>query len=341
MRLRNHILFWVAYVLFKTYLNLSPETMTLWRNNLLLVSSQLIYLIAKIPLVYTCFFIIDNYLQGKWKQWQAIILITVAFCIAIVGMTLLNHKIILPHILGIASSTSPFNSESLVYHLFTLIFVAGAAISIRFVRKQYKSSIREIELQKEKSETELKYLKSQINPHFLFNTLNNIYSLARKGSEQTAESILKLSKLMRFMLYEANHSHILLTDELKLIQDYIALERLRYTDRLTITYNESIDNLQQRIAPLILIHFVENAFKHGASESRFESYISIDIKLKEAVLIATIKNSKTKELHEEGKKPIGLENIKRQLELVYPKHQLDVQDHADHFIVNLTLSLSK
>jgi LytS/YehU family sensor histidine kinase len=188
----------------------------------------------------------------------------------------------------------------------------------------------------------LKYLKSQLNPHFLFNTLNNIYALAQKESIHTPEAILKLSKLMRFMLYEASKSDILLTEEIRMIEDYISLEKLRYTDRLSITFNHSIDNANQRIAPLLLIHFVENAFKHGLSESRNEAFIKINISLTEGLLQASISNSKADKLtQEKNQGSIGLDNIKRQLQLIYPSHRLMIKDEATTFTVVLNLTLSQ
>jgi len=341
LRLRNHLLFWLTYVFFKTYLNVSADSELDWDDHLNLLLSQLSFLMMKVPLVYFCFFVIDNYLSGKWKQIKSFVLLICAYSLAIVGMTIINHKIVLPYFLKWNSSVSIFAIGSLMYHFFNLIFITGAAVSIRLFRRQYKARLKELELQKEKTETELKYLKGQINPHFLFNTLNNIYSLARKGSEHTAESVLRLSKLMRFMLYESGNQSILLADELKLIQDYIELEKLRYSSRLKITYQESIDNPHQKIAPLILIHFVENAFKHGASESRAraESYILINIILKDGLLSAIISNSKSEVYNLAELKPIGMENIKRQLELVYPNHQLLISDQSDKFMVELIIPL--
>jgi len=141
------------------------------------------------------------------------------------------------------------------------------------------------------------------------------------------------------MLYEASNDTILITDELKLIQDYIALEKLRYGDRLRITYEEVLDNPQQTIAPLMLIHFIENAFKHGASESRFDSFIHIKVTLVKGLLQVVVTNSKADTADKPGSK-IGLENIRRQLELVYPKHELTFQDDPDKFTVSLTLPLA-
>jgi LytS/YehU family sensor histidine kinase len=203
-----------------------------------------------------------------------------------------------------------------------------------------QSKINEQVLQKEKAIAELKFLKAQISPHFLFNTLNNIYSLARKESKLTPEVILKLSKLMRFMLYDASSPTILLIDELKLIEDYIALEKLRYSDRLRVEFKSDLDFPSQRMAPLLLIHFVENAFKHGASESRFDSFISIHVELKKGMLLAKITN--TTEEHQQLKEDnaIGLNNMKRQLELLYPKHTLTITKEIRKFSIELIIPLS-
>lgn len=345
-RVGLHILFWTAYALFKTYLNVSASSDAFfsdqpidWPNVLLNVRIQILVLVVKLPLVYFTFFLFDQFIFKRWSLITTVTLSVVVFTISSIALTLLYKLYILPIVLNYQGSIDVYNINSLIYYFFTLIFVVGVASSFRLLKRQYQSKIKEAELQKEKTQAELKYLKGQINPHFLFNTLNNIYSLARKGSDQTSDAVLKLSKLMRFMLYEASNDTILITDELKLIQDYIALEKLRYGDRLRITYEEVLDNPQQTIAPLMLIHFIENAFKHGASESRFDSFIHIKVTLMKGLLQVVVTNSKADTASKPGSK-IGLENIRRQLELVYPKHELTFQDDPDKFTVSLTLPLA-
>jgi LytS/YehU family sensor histidine kinase len=351
-RVRRHILFWTAYVLFKAYLNLATSgTVEVSMEELLAVLlSQLAYLVVKIPLVYFCFYVIDRYLEMKWGLWTSVPVLVVAVAVASVGMSVCNHLIVIPLIYETASNVRILSIGSLVYHSFTLTFVAGAATSIRLFRRQYRSQMREVVLQKEKTEAELKYLKGQINPHFLFNTLNNIYSLARKGSDQTSEAILRLSKMMRFVLYEASSQTIPLKDELTLIQDYIKLEELRYSNRLAVTYTTNVDDPEQRIAPLLLIHFVENAFKHGASESRAESFVNVNIELSRKLLRATIVNSKPAlpdvALTESGSEikkngvSIGMENVKKQLNILYPLHRLDIRDEGQKYAVELSISFN-
>jgi LytS/YehU family sensor histidine kinase len=335
-RIRRHILFWTAYVLFKTYLNISDNLELPLSDYVAVILAQLTFLLVKIPAVYFCFYVIDRYVEMKWGLGQSMGALAATLAIGSVGISLCNHLIVLPLILHVNSSVPILAVGSLVYHTFNLSFVVGAAISIRLFRRQHQSKMREVILQKEKTEAELKYLKAQINPHFLFNTLNNIYSLARKGSDQTAESILRLSKMMRFVLYDAANPRILLRDELTLIQDYIKLEELRYTSRLEVKYSENVDDPGQKIAPLLLMHFVENAFKHGVSESRAESYVNVNIELTQKVLRATIVNSKPGEVKRNGT-AIGMENVKKQLIILYPQHRLDVRDEPQKHSVQLTI----
>lgn len=347
-RIASHILFWSGYVFFKTYLNVSAGSSALIPDSYpdiarygLLAGAQVTFLVIKVPLVYGSFYCIDRYLDHRWNRGVVIGLLGILFSIAVVGMALVNHLFILPVLFSYHDASPDFlKMDSMLYHFFTLVFVVGVASSLRLLNKQYKSRLRESELQQEKTETELKYLKNQINPHFLFNTLNNIYALARKQSEQTPEAVMKLSKLMRFMLYEASSPQILLMDELQLIEDYIALEKLRYADRLVVEYKKKIDNVEQRIAPLLLIHFVENAFKHGAGESRFGSFISIEVTLEKGLLTAGVTNTTESTLGSGNDKHIGLENIKRQLELLYPQHSLTLTNDQEHFKVQLSIRLN-
>jgi two-component system, LytTR family, sensor kinase len=203
-----------------------------------------------------------------------------------------------------------------------------------------KSKENEKNLVKEKLETELKFLRNQTNPHFLFNTLNNIYALSLKKSDDTPEVVLKLSKLLNFMLYESRKASISIGDELKILDDYIELERIRYNGRLEISFIREIDNESEQMAPLLLLSFVENAFKHGASESRFESYIHIDMKLQAGILNFSIENNKENCEKQQSTGNIGLANVRRQLELMYTDYDLKVDDETNRFNVGLMINLN-
>ncbi|MDF2188919.1 histidine kinase [Paraflavitalea sp. CAU 1676] len=218
--------------------------------------------------------------------------------------------------------------------------VAACAVAMKFLRMSWQSRIREKKLLQEKLEAELKFLRSQTNPHFLFNTLNNIYALARKKSDDTADVVMKLSKLLRFMLYESRKERIPVSGEIRMIEDYLELEKIRYNERLTIRFEKDIDDSTQHIAPLLLLPFIENAFKHGASETRFDSFIHINVLLKEGLLKFCIENSKEENGDTTITDNIGLSNVRRQLELMYQEHTLEVDNQKDRFSVHLTINLN-
>lgn len=212
---------------------------------------------------------------------------------------------------------------------------------VRHVYRYIKLKRAAQQLQIEKQAAELNYLKSQTNPHFLFNTLNNIYSLARDKSDLAPESILRLSKILRFMLYEAGGAYIAIEDELKIISDYIALEKLRYDESLRVNFNYDIEDGKQALPPLLLMPLVENAFKHGASETRNLPFVDIHLSVKKRQLIFIIKNSI--EANSGGtsiKENIGLPNLKRQLQLLYTDYDLSLQQNETVFTATLRINLA-
>ena len=196
------------------------------------------------------------------------------------------------------------------------------------------------QLRIEKQEAELNYLKSQTNPHFLFNTLNNIYSLARDKSDLAPESILRLSKILRFMLYETGGAYIAIEQELKIMSDYIALEKLRYDESLHVNFNHDIEDMKQALPPLLLIPLVENAFKHGVSETRDHPFVDIHLSVKQKQLMFIVKNSTDESPQEQVvKENIGLSNLRRQLELLYTDYNLSVQQGESVFTATLKINL--
>ena len=212
---------------------------------------------------------------------------------------------------------------------------------IRHIYNYIKLKQATQQLRIEKQQAELNYLKSQTNPHFLFNTLNNIYSLARDKNDLAPESILRLSKILRFMLYETGGPYIPIEQELKIISDYIALEQLRYDDSLRINFNYNIEEMKQALPPLLLIPLVENAFKHGVSETRNQPFVDIHLSLNNRLLLFTIKNSTDAAPMEKSvKENIGLANLRRQLELLYTDYNLSVQQGDAVFTTTLKINLA-
>jgi two-component system, LytTR family, sensor kinase len=193
----------------------------------------------------------------------------------------------------------------------------------------------------EKQAAELNYLRSQTNPHFLFNTLNNIYSLARDKSDLAAESILRLSKILRFMLYETGGNFIAIEQELQIIRDYLDLEKLRYDESLRVNFNNDIEDMKQAIPPLLLMPLVENAFKHGVSETRNQPFVDIHLSVNRRILTFIVKNS-TENYGEQQqvKENIGLSNLRRQLELLYTDYVLSIEPGTSAFTATLKINLA-
>lgn len=198
-------------------------------------------------------------------------------------------------------------------------------------------SRKNVELQNEKTSAELKMLKAQLNPHFLFNTLNNIYSLSLDNSTKTSESIGKLSEILDYVLYRCDSKFVPLSDEIKLLDNYIALEKLRYDDRLQITFEKEVD-YDNEIAPLILLSLVENAFKHGAGEDGGSPEINISLQSKNNTFTFLISNSVANANEEKSNPSIGLKNIKKQLELIYGNnYNLEIEEKSNSFTVTLKI----
>jgi sensor histidine kinase YesM len=218
------------------------------------------------------------------------------------------------------------------------IFIFGVS---RHIYNHIKLKQAAQQLKIEKQEAELNYLKSQTNPHFLFNTLNNIYSLARDKSDLAPESVMRLSKILRFMLYETGGEFIAIEQELKIISDYIALEKLRYDESLHINFNYDVEDMKQAIPPLLLVPLVENAFKHGTSETRIRPFVDIHLSVKNRQLALYVKNSTDRlDDGEKVKENIGLSNLRRQLELLYHDYDLSLQQGESEFTATLKINLA-
>ncbi|NMH89079.1 sensor histidine kinase [Flavivirga algicola] len=229
-------------------------------------------------------------------------------------------------------------------YLLSLYFPTLMFFVLKLVKEKFVE-ISQIEtLKKEKSLAELSFLKAQIHPHFLFNTLNNLYILSLQKSNKAPETVLKLSQILDYMLYQCNDKHVNIEKELELIENYIHLEQLRYGNRLEIKLESNIGNLQTKIAPLILISIIENAFKHGIGETINKAEIKIDIKEEKSVLDFSVFNTKAKLLQKDKtqyREGIGQKNIEKQLKLIYPnKYQFQIDEKDMSYHVKLKIDLS-
>ena len=221
--------------------------------------------------------------------------------------------------------------------LFLLVFSFGTCIAV--TQRWLSSERHKKETENEKLNTELSFLKSQINPHFFFNTLNNIYSLAIVKSEQTAPAVMKLSSIMRYILSETEKDFVPLSNEIEFIKNYIELQQMRLTDKVTVEFNADglVDELQ--ITPLLFIPFVENAFKYGVSTKEASSiYIKIHASTNTILFEAknTVVTNAQTHIDSTG---IGINNAKRRLALLYPNnHELNIFNKNNHFQVSLQIN---
>jgi hypothetical protein len=219
-----------------------------------------------------------------------------------------------------------------------LFFPASVIGLIRFYKNQQHLS----KIEEEKKSMELKALKSQLNPHFLFNTLNNLYALTLKKDDKAPEIIAKLSEILDFVLYRCNDDFVCIKKEINLLENYIALEKLRYNEnRLDMTFTKDIHE-DSKISPLILLTFVENAFKHGVINETEKAVIHMNLETKKQQIVFSIENTKPQNetASTSNKLPIGLGNVRKQLDLLYPKkHLLEILDNQEKFLVKLTLTV--
>ncbi len=326
-----HLLFWMMIV---TYFAWGFGFGVNYKASFLNAS---FYLPGFILIVYSLvYFLIPRYLiNKKYFQFFAGLLFVLGICLAYSWLLQLEIS---------AKSAFSGYTMSTGRSLLPYIHIAGIAISINLLNYWYQQKQKTIEAQKERMAAELDLLKSQIHPHFLFNTLNNLYAYTLENSEKAREIILKLSNLLRFMIYESSAAYIPLDKEISLLQQYIELEQLRYSDRLDISFTINGDLNNKQIAPLLLLPFLENAFKHGISHQLDQCWISFDLRLSGSFLYFKLINSKDKDetsgfTEVSG---IGLQNVKRRLELLYPgRYKLETLEKEEIFIVNLELQIEE
>ena len=236
----------------------------------------------------------------------------------------------------------PIVGEHDILAVVVLILMFGANLGTKYYFRSRGDQKRLVELEKQNLEQQLEYLRYQINPHFFMNTLNNIHALVDIDPTKAQETILELSKMMRFLLYESDKNGVPLSREFEFLRTYITLMQLRYTDKVRITLDLPTELPDKTIPPLMLISFVENAFKHGVSYQR-ESFIEVKAKVKTERLYFSCRNSKTDNPDEEDDKKggVGLANIRKRLNLLYDNnYTLHIQNFPDIYTVELVIPLN-
>ncbi|NMN38337.1 sensor histidine kinase [Pedobacter sp. SG918] len=285
-------------------------------------------------------FLIPGLIKRQKKYWiyfLSFFLLLIAGTFLKTVLAVLNPEELLTYRVEKEVRNFSVNSFALNAAFFSGFFLISSCI-IKFIIDWFSSERVQRNLENERREMELQFLKSQLNPHFLFNSLNNIYSLAYQKSDKTADAIMKLSEIMRYMIYESNTPTVALSKEVDYLTSYIELQKIRFKDGayIELTLNGEIDN--QKIVPLMLISFVENAFKHGVVTDPAEP-VKINIIANQKILHFSVVNKKNQQ-NKDAQGGVGLTNVERRLQLVYPdRYKLNVVNSATHYTCELMIDI--
>jgi two-component system LytT family sensor kinase len=328
-----HVFFWVFIILF--CLAIAHNNTKLSVNDLLVII--VLYGIINISLFYLNYLVlIPRFLDKKHYGLFAIAVVTalIIYGCGKYGVAIIFKQYVL---MRIKAKVVGFGSYFLSTIFTSLSFLFLSSV-LKFTVDWFLNERIQRDLENQRLSAELAFLKSQINPHFLFNSLNSIYSLAYQRSETTPEAILKLSEIMRYMLYECNDNKVDLVKELQYLQNYIDLQKIRFGTKAYIDFKIEGKVEHQQIVPLLLIAFIENAFKHGVANNPLTP-IRLFIDVQESHLQFYIQNKKHTN-NRDASGGIGLNNVKRRLNLLYKgKYNLDIHDETDNYTVELSLIL--
>lgn len=339
--LRHHIIFWTIYFIL---------TVIRWGglhdNYIYSLKSTAVGFPIHMALAYfNIYYLMPKFVYRRKYLLYLLLLLASLFVVLLLKFNLtyylISHNVWPEATVVIDSITPNYALDTMIGELYVVTFVTAIKITLDWI-KEHK---RLTDLEKVQLETELLFLRTQVSPHFFFNTLNNIYSLALTQSKKTPQIILKLSDLMRYLLYETKIERKSLEEEIICIQNYLDLERLRYGEKMVVDMEISGDIKNKKIAPILLLSFIENAFKHGANKNLGKIKIDISFKIIDDYLYFSISNpnpSKTnfkKKIDSSG--GIGLKNVKKRLALGYDKqdYELNIRSRGKRFKVNLKIKV--
>jgi len=326
----HHILFWICYYFFwvQVYRSMYTNIMEL-------------YIVTGIYLVFNSanFYLVSYWVVPQFYKTRRYVISLLLF----VG-------ILLAASVGLSVSLNAFMwfrevnkaipvSAMFYYGVISNLTIFGVASGLKQMMGHFRADRTEAEARGTRIEAELQYLKAQVNPHFLFNAINSVYFLIKKDPDKASETLIKLSDLLRFQLYDCSANTIGIDQELVYLENYMALEKLRRGERVTVEYHREGELRGFQLAPLILIPFLENAFKFVSSHTDRPNIIRVVLSREDTTLRASFFNMYEK-LQRNDVGGIGLKNVTRRLELLYPKYTLDVKDERDTYSVTLTIPLS-
>jgi two-component system, LytTR family, sensor kinase len=342
-RITAHAIFWLGLIVYEGLIAGMVDDLYLQR-----VTTSFIELPVKMAATYfTLYILIDKLLvHKKYSLFLSLLFLSMIFFGILARIV--AYYTIYPMYYPMATNVPLFFLPKILITIFSIYSVVAIVASFHLIKHWYnhqQASQRlhqtAQQLEKEKLEAELKLLKSQINPHFLFNTLNNLYALTLQHSHKAPEMVYKLSQLMSYMLYDSNQMEVSLKKEIQYIQNYIDLEKVRYDTRLDVSLNVYDVPDTIHIAPLLLLPFVENSFKHGVSNQLSGGWIRIDILIQENTLVLKVENSKN--IFPAEDKPvsgIGLQNVRKRLDLIYSDcYSLQLLDEDETYLVILKITI--
>lgn len=342
IQLQYHIIFWLTYFVFNTF-RWGSYFNDYWYS----LKTNLLGFPIHMALCYMNILVFMPYLVYRKRYLLYVISVLSAIFIMVIIKFNLTYLLITHNVWPegpetIDKLTLNYTIDMMMGELYVMTFVTAIKITFDFLKEQKRVT----DLEKSQLETELLFLKSQISPHFFFNTLNNIYSLSVEKSNKTPKIVLKLSELMRYMLYDTRSQKQSLENEILCIQNYLDLERIRNDDRLEIDMSISGDIHDKEISPIILLTFIENAFKHGVNKNTGKVKINISFDVIDDFLHFTISNPTPEfTLHTDNfnkSSGIGIENVKKRLELGYNKddYKLSFKNKNNIFVVKLIIKVS-
>jgi len=329
-----HGLFWTLYFLFNVFRwgSYNQDYLNAFYNNLIEFPMH-------IGLAYlNIYYLIPRYLPKRYYQY--ILLVSIGILLAVGG------RIFLEDVFAISPNNTLTNHQYILELVIGEVYVQGFLTAFKFLLDWGRNQKKMRELQKANYETELDFLRSQVQPHFFFNTLNNLYSLTLDKSDMAPETVLKLSELMSYVIYEGKLKKVHIAREIGYIQNYLDLERLRFGEKLKTSFDVYGQVENQMIAPLLMLPFIENSFKHGVGAGIDEISIDVRLDINPAEVIFTVSNQKFKKLNYPATGPyhhislngVGIKNIRRRLNLIYSNnYKLDIKDDSDKYTVTLKI----
>jgi two-component system, LytTR family, sensor kinase len=328
----HHLLIWL--LIFGTWFFLRVDDFALPATAFKVTMVKVVDLAALV--YFTNYILIPKLLYKKYY-----FLFGLTFIVLIAASSLLKMKVLgiitnNPNLLNFEGNWKARIYDNVIPHFFLVLAGVAFKLMFDFVEMQKKMA----EMAKEKAEAELSFLKSQINPHFLFNSLNSVYFLIDKENKEAREALHRFSEMLRYQLYEAGGQKIPIEKEIGFLKDYVHLQKLRKNEHYKVELNASADVKGFSIEPLLLLSFVENAFKHISHKQDAVNFVTIHLHRNNGQLLFDVQNSKEEAVSTETAGGIGLQNVKRRLELLYAdKYELSISNQPDIYTVNLKLTL--